>query len=203
MTKQIAVRCLLMFSTMLSIGCDDAGTTQKEVPVATAKSLEAKSDAEKPAAEGDAAGMKERNFDGAIFQVPATWEESPRKSDFITAEFQVTGSGGPARLTLSTAGGDVASNIQRWRGQFTPSPSDPQPKESTLTVDGKDATLVELFGTFRDGFSGDSQPNGAMLGVVIPLQKTNYFVKLTGPQPTLTEARDAFLKFVETAKFNQ
>ncbi len=76
--------------------------------------------------------------------------------------------------------------------------------ESTLSVNGKEATLVELFGTFRDGFSGgDPQPESAMLGVVIPLTGTNYFVKLTGPRSTITETREVFVKFVESAKFNE
>ena len=207
MSKQQMIRWSFTVIATAFLGCDDAGTTQTEIPLATAKSLDAKADAsdsgEKSTAGGDAA-TKERNFDGAIFRVPVKWEEMPRKSEFITAEFQVPGSGGPARLTLSTAGGDVASNIERWRGQFAPSPNDPAAKESQLTVDGRSATLVELFGTFRDSFGGgEPRAQWAMLGTVIPLKQTNYFVKLTGPQSTLTEARDTFVKFVETAEFNQ
>lgn len=200
MSNDRDLRWLWMFGALIFSGCDDASTSQKEIPIATAKSLKQKTE---PKTDGDASGTKERNFEGAIFQVPTAWEEVPAKSEFIKAEFRVNGSGGAGRLTLSAAGGDVASNILRWRSQFAPSPTDPTPKESKLTVDGKEATLVELFGTFRDGLNGDTQPNAALLGTVIPLSKTNYFVKLTGPQSTIAEARDTFLKFVETAKFNE
>jgi hypothetical protein len=126
----------------------------------------------------------------------------------IVAEFTVPGPGGDGRLTLSTAGGDVAANIDRWKGQFFRGPDDSSPKESSLSVAGKDAKLVELFGSYQGMEPGATRRTGqAMLGVVIPLnvagRETNYFVKLTGPRETLAEARETFLKFVETAKFKE
>ena len=145
-----------------------------------------------------------RNFNGAVFQVPGDWEEVPTKSGVIDAEFEVPGPGGKARLTLSTATGGVAENVRRWKGQFLTSSDDPSPRESKLAIDGRDATLVELFGSYQDMLQpGQPQPDSAMLGVVIPLRETNYFVKLTGPRDTVTEAREAFLEFVESGKFKE
>jgi hypothetical protein len=188
-------------------GCEPRKTETTEPPIATAKGLETTASPLSTTSsdvEGKSAAVKERNFNGAVFQVPAAWEDVPPKSTFITAEFRVKGSGGPARLTLSTAGGDVPSNIDRWKGQFRRSPDDPAPKESQLTVDGRTATLVELFGGFQDTFGGgEPQPDSALLGVVIPLKETNYFIKLTGPRATVTDARETFVKFVESAKFKE
>ncbi len=196
--------CSLLLGGLAMTGCNES-TATREPPLPVAKSLEA----EKPAASSAAAtstGTVERNFSGAIFQVPVAWREAPSKSDFIIAEFTVPGSAGDGRLTLSTAGGEVQANIDRWKGQFGRGSDDPSPKESPLTVDGKDARLVELFGSYQGMEPGATRKKDqAMLGVVIPLRiserETNYFVKLTGPRETLTKVRDEFVKFVETAKF--
>ncbi len=187
---------------LLTLGCEDASRSSVEPPVPTAKSLEMA--AAKSALPADSTATVEKNFSGAIFQVPAAWEEVPRKSDVIIAEFKVNGAAGPGRLTLSTAKGSVEDNTSRWKGQFQRLGNDPDPRESKLSVDGKDATLVELFGSFSDMLSQSGpQPGSAMLGVVIPLRETNYFVKLTGPRETITEVRDAFIKFVESADFRE
>jgi hypothetical protein len=134
----------------------------------------------------------------------------PKKSDFISAELRVDGPGGPARLTLSTAQGGAASNIDRWKGQFGRGPDDPAPSESQLTVaGGREATLVELYGSYQGMEPGATRKSGqAMLGVVIPLKindgrETLYFVKLTGPRETVTAARESLVKFVETARFKE
>jgi len=204
--KTSAFPFVLPFAILALFGCDDASSSLPEPPVPTAKSLAAPQANAGPnsSAGDDAGGVAERNFNGAIFQTPTVWEEVPKKSDFVIAEFQVPGQDGPARLTLSTAGGDVAANIDRWRGQFQRGAEDPAPRESKLNVDGKEATLVELFGSFRDMLNqGGPQPASAMLGVVIPLRETNYFVKLTGPRTTITATRETFVKFVESATFRE
>jgi hypothetical protein len=189
---------------LLFAGCDDASTSNSEPKLPVAKSLEAEATSKAAAVSAD--GTTERNFGGAIFQIPAAWKEVPKKNDMISAEFVVPGPAGDGRLTLSSSGGTVQANIDRWKDQFFRGPNDPSPKESTLRAGGKDAHLVELFGSYQDMDPRAGRKSGqAMLGVVIPLgiteRETNYFVKLTGPRETLSDARDTFLKFVETAKF--
>lgn len=188
-------------------GCEDSAQ-QVAPPLRTAKTAPAA----KPAGSlpADRASEKvsttERDFGDAVFQVPRAWEEKPKRNDVIAAEFAVPGTAGPGRLTLSSATGGLTANVQRWRDQFQPEADSPEPKESTLSVQGQDATFVELFGTFRDSFSGGQpQRDWAMLGAVIPLKKTGeaYFVKLTGPRESLEANRDKFVKFVESAKFNE
>lgn len=150
----------------------------------------------------------EREFrGGAVFQVPGVWEEkTPRSPDLIAGEYSVPGAAGPGRLTLSAASGGLEANLNRWKDQFQRDADSPEAKESTLSVDGRDATLVEAFGTFRDTFGGGQpQRNWALLGAVIPLKSTGgaYFVKLTGPRETLEASRDTFVQFVESAKFKE
>lgn len=189
------------FMAALLAGCSGGGPAA-DPPVPTAKTA--------PAAESSSGGdagtastePKERRFAGIRFTVPAGWGEKPLKSDMLLAEYELAGEAGPGRLTLSTAGGGVEANIARWRGQFSPGEGDPAPVESTLTVDGHEAAMVELYGSFQDGFGGGGVKSGwGMLGVVLPLKQTNFFCKLTGPRATLAAQKEAFLEFVKSAKF--
>ena len=182
------------------VGCTEQPKPAPEVPVPVAKSLGVEI---VPGAAGSSAKTEpyEASVGGFKFMVPADWHEQPPKSQFVLGEFSLTGEGGPARLTLSSAGGDLDSNIERWQGQFRRGPNDPEPRQSEITFDGQKGTLVELFGTYTDMLNANNPgKNWRMLGVAVPIGPTNFFVKLTGPQSTVTAQREAFVKFVESAK---
>lgn len=182
------------------IGCTEQPKPAPEVPVPVAKSPDVEI---VPGASSSSSRTEpyEASVGGFKFMVPADWQEQPPKSQFVLGEFSLTGEGGPARLTLSSAGGGLEANIERWQGQFSRGPNDPDPRQSEITFDGQKGTLVELSGTYTDMFSGGNpNKNWRMLGVAIPLGPTNFFIKLTGPQATVTAHKDAFVKFVESAK---
>lgn len=189
-------------------GCDSAATNRPAPPIRTAKADNPKPDnRESSPADKDQSGATERTFEGATFQVPNVWREVPVEAvggmKFIDADFRIDGKAGEARLTLSSSGGGAEANIGRWKGQFQRGPNDPEPRESSLTLAGRETKLVELFGTFRDSSRGsDPQPDSAMIGVVIPIPgMRHYFVKVTGPRETVLDAKDDVLKFAETARF--
>lgn len=138
---------------------------------------------------------------GFKFLVPADWQQQPPQSDVLLGEFTIPGEGGPARLTLSSAGGGTEANLERWRGQFSRGPNDAEPRQSEITFAGQKGTLIELSGTYTDMFSARNPgKNWRMLGVAAPIGPINFFVKLTGPQATVAAQRDAFVMFVESAK---
>ncbi len=143
----------------------------------------------------------EKSFEGITLTIPAGWEERPVASEFIQAEYRINAASGPARMTLSSAGGGLEANLARWEGQFQPGPNDPAPERTTVTVDGTEGVLIELNGTFTDGFSGGGpQANWCMLGAVIPTGPANFFLKLTGPRETVAARRDEFRTMVTTAR---
>lgn len=145
----------------------------------------------------------EKLIGGVKFEIPAGWEEKPLASTMIVGEYSLPGDAGAGRLTLSTAGGGTAANMDRWKGQFQRGANDPEPTESKQTIAGKEATLIEVHGTYTDMFGGGgAKSSWQLLGVAIPIdQDHNYFVKLTGPRETLTARREEFLKFVKSARF--
>lgn len=147
---------------------------------------------------------RDREFPGITLTIPAGWEERPRSSDMIHAEYQLDGPAGVARLTLSSTGGGLEANLERWRNQFQRQPDDPAPQQTAITVDGKPAMLIELWGTFHDGFRRDGhQPDWSMLGAAIPTGPAHFFVKLTGPRETVAVHREAIRNLVLTARLQR
>ncbi len=187
------------------IGCSEQPKPAAEVPIAKAPAVDAPK-VPKPSTISDSTKSEpfEATVAGFKFKVPADWVEQPPKSQFVLGEFSIPGEGGTARLTLSSAGGGIEANVERWRGQFHRGPTDPEPRESEIMFDGQKGTLVELAGTYTDMFGGGA-PNKSwrMLGVAVPLGSTNYFVKLTGPATIVTPRREEFVKFVESAKMQK
>ena len=201
--KQLALSALILSGTIIDCGCDSRIADENvSIPVAKAEPLDGNSPAEssKPIREAT-----EKLIGGLKFEVPAGWEEKTLSSTMILGEFTLPGTAGPGRLTLSTAGGGTAANMDRWKGQFQSSPNDPEPKESRILAAGKDVTLLEVHGTFSDTFGGGGpKANWQLLGVAIPIDADhNYFVKLTGPKDTVTARREEFLKFIESARLER
>lgn len=197
-------RVLLVNSVVLIMGCGlDYSEPAGPVPTAKAKPLNTGATQEqssKPLQE-----PAERLIGGVKFEIPAGWEEKTLSNSMILAEFSLPGEAGSGRLTLSTAGGGTAANMDRWRGQFQTGPSDPAPSETQISAAGKEVTLLDVQGTFTDTFGGGGpKSNWQLLGVAIPIDADhNYFVKLTGPRETVTARREEFLKFVGTARFEK
>ncbi|HET6425579.1 MAG TPA: hypothetical protein VFG20_17955 [Planctomycetaceae bacterium] len=147
------------------------------------------------------AAPTQKSFQGIQLTIPAGWEERTPANEFIQAEYRLTPPEGNIRITMSSAGGGKEANVERWRGQFTRGADDPEAKEETIVIDGQEAIVVELFGTFRDGFGGGGeQRNWCMFGAVIPTGPANFFVKMTGPREAVIAQREAFRDLVTTAK---
>lgn len=180
----------------LLAGCTGNPAPEQEVVISKAPAIDAPT---APASRPTEPYTK--SMAGYRFTVPADWEAQPPKSEFVLGEFSIPGEGGPARLTLSSAGGGIEANLDRWRGQVQRGPKDPEPRESEIEFDGTKGTLLELAGTYSDMFSGGSPTRDwRMLGVAVPIGGTNYFLKLTGPAGTVDPRRDEFVKFVTSAR---
>ena len=189
-------------ASFLLIGCGlTESDSNKEIPLAKAPPIDAVMSHNSTVKASQASTVK--LYGGVKFEFPSGWEEKALSNAMILAEFSLPGEAGPGRLTLSTASGGMAANIDRWKSQFQRGAGDSEPNESKVTAAGKEATLIEVSGSYSDMFGGSGpKPNWQLLGVVIPIDSQhNYFVKLTGPRPTISARRDEFLKFVASAKF--
>jgi hypothetical protein len=132
--------------------------------------------------------------------VPATWHTLPNPSTMRIATYAVPrAAGDPAdgEMSVTRAGGDIASNIERWTGQFAGAG---EPKQQSRTVKGLAVTVVELEGTYTNGMDPNGKPKTgwALLAAIVKAPGQPYFFKMTGPAATVHGARAAFTTLVDS-----
>jgi hypothetical protein len=132
------------------------------------------------------------------WQVPAGWQEISG-GQFLVAKFTLVGDGGAtAAVNVSMSAGDgggLAANVNRWRGQLgLPPVSDIL--TSSLDVAGGKAQLVEMGGTNAQ----TGQPSQLIAAIVSQPDQT-WFYKLMGDAKVVAGQRDAFKRFVQSAKY--
>ena len=152
---------------------------------------------------------------GASLEAPATWKRVQPKSGMVETEFAIPSEGKaadggplpPGRMTVMGAGGSVEANIERWCGQFSqPDGGSTKDKSSTKTlkVAGRDVTLVDIVGTYKDSpggpFAGGQaidRPEYRMRAAIVEGPDGNYFLKFYGPAATVEKNADGFRKMIE------
>jgi len=106
------------------------------------------------------------------------------------------------------AGGDVASNVNRWRGQFQ---GKPEAALETAKVGQLDVTIVSIAGTFMEqarpmaGGPGTPRENTIVLAMIAPLKSDSpvgrsLFVKAWGPAATMNRYREDFKKMAASLR---
>jgi len=109
----------------------------------------------------------------------------------LTAKFELPGGG--VQVTVSSAGGDLLSNVNRWRGQLqlTPVGASELPSITTnLAVGATQATLVDM--------EGGGQ---RMIAVIVPRGEQSLFYKAMGAAEAVAREKDAFLAFAKEAQY--
>ena len=132
---------------------------------------------------------------------PADWQEAPA-AQFLLAEYSIAGvNGAKAEVNvaqLSGNGGGVLANVNRWRGQIGLDPVDEislAKLTTTLDVTGGRATLVDMTG---NDMSGQST---RLVAAIVPMGDQTWFYKLMGDETVVASQKDAFTKFVQTARY--
>jgi hypothetical protein len=136
------------------------------------------------------------------WQVPPGWREVAG-GQFLVAKFTIAGAdNAQAAVNVSMSGGDgggLAGNVNRWRKQLglgELSDTDLAKEVSTLdTAQGK-VSVVDFSGT--DGRTGQK---ARLVGAVVPQGGQTWFYKLMGSESVVAAQKEAFNKFVQTAKY--
>jgi hypothetical protein len=135
------------------------------------------------------------------WQVPAGWQEVPG-GPFLVAKFTVAGADHTeAAVNVSRAagtGGGVVGNVNRWRGQLglgQLSEGEIDKLVTPMDTSGGKAIMIELSGT--DPRTGQKT---RLVGVILPEAGQTWFYKLMGSESLVGREKDAFAKFVQTAK---
>lgn len=187
--------------TLSYLGCRQQTAPDEFRPAVPPENTDAASTAE--AASDGADGVVE--LDAITLTAPADWQRKPPNSPILIAEFalpRAEGDDADGRLTISTAGGSVEANIDRWKGQFSPQPESASQEE--VDVAGMKVTIVDLSGNFNDQRGpfapGELRPGYRMIAAVIPVDGQLHFVKATGPQKTMASHADAIGVFIRSAR---
>jgi len=147
------------------------------------------------------------------FQAPEGWVSEQPSSNMRVAQYRLPGDGGDASLIVfffgPGQGGSVEANLDRWIGQMKQpdgSSSKEKAKTETTTVNGMKVTLLDVTGTYGagdmtggGGATGD-KPNSRMRAGVIETTRGAYYIKLVGPEKTVTRWNDGFMAFIKSAQ---
>ena len=103
---------------------------------------------------------------------------------------------------LGGSAGGLVANVNRWRKQFGVEPLDDAAVAAlpTLPLLGRDATLVEVEGTFAGMGEGAPRPGFALLGLLVSESGGSLFLKFTGPAPLVALERERFLAFARSLR---
>jgi hypothetical protein len=150
------------------------------------------------------------------FKAPSGWVSERPTSSMRVSQYQLPASEGDADSASLVVyyfgqgqGGSVDANLERWIGQMQTAdgkPSKGTAKTENMTVNGLKVTLLDVSGTYAGsdmGGSGatQSKPNYRMRAGVIETPRGAYFIKLVGPEKTVSRWDQSFQDFVKSAEF--
>ncbi|MBC8095881.1 MAG: hypothetical protein H7Y43_08715, partial [Akkermansiaceae bacterium] len=136
------------------------------------------------------------------WQVPSGWQEISG-GQFLVAKFLLTGDAGvQAAVNVSASAGDgggLASNVNRWRRQIglsEQSEADISKQATSVELSGGKGTQVDMTGT-----DPKTAQATRVVGIMVPQTGQTFFYKLAGEARLVTAQKEAFEKFVQSAKY--
>lgn len=139
---------------------------------------------------------------GIVFDVPVGWRSVQPANQMRLAEVRVPDSAGDASrdclLTVSTAGGDVAMNIDRWaRQMLSPAGEPPIPDVRVVDSNGLKIHVVELEGAYQGMTDPAPLPEWMMRGAIVEgAGSATVFIKMTGPAASMRSVSDGWAALV-------
>jgi hypothetical protein len=128
------------------------------------------------------------------YETPQGWQPSSGNSMRLVS-MEAPHEAGAADISVMKlpGGGDVLSNLNRWRQQVKLSPLDePALKKQVhpVTIGGREGSLLEAIGEEQ-----------GILAAIVPEGDAKWFFKLQGPRATVEAEREHFQQFVKSVKF--
>ena len=162
------------------------------------------------------AGIASSQQTSLKFRVPAGWVEEERTSSMRVAQYRLPRAEGDtedASLVLyyfgQGQGGTTAANMERWVGQMKQadgSASKDKAKEENFEANGLKVATVDVAGTYVAETAPGSgtllnKPGYRLRAAVVETPKGSYFVKLVGPEKTVTHWNDSFMSYLKSFEF--
>jgi hypothetical protein len=169
------------------------------------------SSVERPRERSEGAGGRASLPDVVItWEDPPGWTKSPPKNAMRKANYLVPRAAGDSEdgeLVVfyfgADQGGALEDNVSRWVKQFSDIGAG-DVKRADRRVSGLRQHTVEIEkGTYASGMPGGPQTpktGYGMLGAIVEAPTGPYFFKLTGPAATVSAAKPAFFKLLDSVK---
>jgi hypothetical protein len=149
---------------------------------------------------------------GLVFHVPDSWQGEPPATPARAGQWTIPGAPGGdgceviALFFGAGQGGDARTALQRWATTVTTPQGVPalgkftERKTPVATVFG-----LDIEGTYAStpgipGLPPLPRPDSALVGVVLDYSGGPVFLRLTGPADLVKKNRDAFERFVDSAR---
>jgi hypothetical protein len=147
---------------------------------------------------GEQMGMKAAATSREIqWKIPTGWKEQPPSSMRVGSFLVIGKNGQTADVSViplfGAAGGDLA-NINRWRDQIGLGPlSEAElPKQSeTISAGGRRMRLIDFANSKK-----------RLVAAIYIQGERSWFFKMMGDDPTVAEAKPAFLRFLQSLQFH-
>jgi hypothetical protein len=146
---------------------------------------------------------------GLRFQAPASWKSRQPSSQMRLAQLQVDPGEGDdytAELVVYAfpgGAGTVEANLKRWQNLFKDDGGNP-PKIESKKVQGKniEVTRAETAGHYYPAQFGGrpepDRPDARLLGAIIMGDQASYYIRMVGPNKTMTKLRPDFDELLAT-----
>ncbi len=183
-------------------GEDSFVVSQKDVFLKFLKSVSFSAVAPNISSAAPAPAAAQNDNANSIWTVPSGWQAMP-PSQFLLAQYLVQDGDARAEVNVSELageGGGLLANLNRWRGQLGLPPiaqeDDFSKMVDSVVVPGGQGELVDMTGTN----SKTGQPS-RLIGVVLPQAGQTWFYKLMGDPKLVAAQKDAFIKFIQSARY--
>ena len=146
------------------------------------------------------------------FTVPAGWIDEERTSSMRVAQYRLPKAATDtedASLVLyyfgQGQGGSATANVERWVSQMKQAEGS-SAKQESLEVNGLKVTTVDVSGTYVAETAPGSgtfhnKPGYRLRAAVVETPNGSYYVKLVGPEKTVTQWNESFLSFIKSFEF--
>jgi hypothetical protein len=148
------------------------------------------------------------------YKVPTGWIEEQRSSTMRVAQYKLPRTEPDTEDALlvlyyfgKDQGGTASANVERWASQMQqPDGSKAKIAEESFTANGMKVTTVDGAGTYVAETAPGSgeflkKPGFRLRAAVVETPNGSYYVKLVGPEKTVTHWNDSFVGYLKSFEF--
>lgn len=201
-TKLLLSICCL---SLLVAGCakPDGVSSVPPVPVAAAGDVRMPTAPSSTPTKTTEGGARSYEYsDNITFDIPASWREDANPN-MVDSRYYIDTTEGELQLTLTSMGGGLNQNIERWVKQVKTAGEGAS--RDNVTIAGVSCPRVDVRGDYNNRVGSDpgNKSNWRLIGIGVPNASRDFFVKLVGPRDAINEFKKDFQTFLDSGRFKK